>query len=729
MKFLALTLGILILPPNGHAQDQDISLSIRFLNGVGRFHAGEIIPLELSFRASVPGTYDWEQRNYDRSGRLDIEQFHVTPPGRDPLAKYYSFGAFIGGGLGGPRELSTEPQVIGEDLNEWVALDKPGHYSLRVTSDRVTRRGASRPEPVKLESNSLEFDIVPADPAWAEQALRAAVTTVNMESSTQEEKNAAIRVLRFLDSPGSIREMVRLLATRPDDVGWQATGALAGSRQQELAVRELEEQMAAPHSAITANYLYILAKLKFQVGHEIPPPYPEKDPEREKVWNEARQKEFKELLGLQKGVYARAEALVGNKAGKAKAETLRTILERASDGTEDFAPIPGIPGEEIGHAFENLTQDEQWNLLTSFWERVRVPAMLGPLKRAAQQPNMAHQMLRDVVLRRLYDLDPHEAEPVFLEEMKHPHLDNGFAPVRGETLGLLAKQSLPEFEPMWVGRLQGRDTRTQGLDAQLVGRYATKAILEDVKKIYEGPLNRQECVTKDGFVRYFLKVDPEYGVKELARGTSSCMSNSLTAVNAMGRWKDVEPAITAQLNDANLYNARAAAELLARYGSLQAEKAMWERLRRFHAEWAERQNELVYSHEGQKRDANEAMGFQFGLVEALGKAQAWLLTEEEITELENLTLGQERENVKYWQGSSPVRVNVSVFGDQFTASVNQYFPSDVAALLQKLEQYPDGTHFVVSISGSAERTASVRKVMDEIAHERGYQVDGPEAVQ
>src|SRR5256885_10447758 len=51
--------------------------------------------------------------------RLNIEAFHVTPPGRDPLERYYSTGAFMGGGLGGARELSSDPQVMREDLNEW----------------------------------------------------------------------------------------------------------------------------------------------------------------------------------------------------------------------------------------------------------------------------------------------------------------------------------------------------------------------------------------------------------------------------------------------------------------------------------------------------------------------------------------------------------------------------------------------------------------------------------
>jgi len=75
-----------------------------------------------------------------------------------------------------------------EDLNEWVALDQPGHYSLYVTSGRVTRRDATKSEPVELRSNSLEFDVVAANPAWQQQTLGSATATLNMESSTAERR-------------------------------------------------------------------------------------------------------------------------------------------------------------------------------------------------------------------------------------------------------------------------------------------------------------------------------------------------------------------------------------------------------------------------------------------------------------------------------------------------------------------------------------------------------------
>jgi hypothetical protein len=78
---------VLVLATSGLAQlDNGASLTIRFANGTSQFHVGEVIPIELGFSASVPDAYDMNTASYDRSGRLNMEQFHVTPPGGDPSA-------------------------------------------------------------------------------------------------------------------------------------------------------------------------------------------------------------------------------------------------------------------------------------------------------------------------------------------------------------------------------------------------------------------------------------------------------------------------------------------------------------------------------------------------------------------------------------------------------------------------------------------------------------------
>jgi hypothetical protein len=721
--FRLIFIALVLTAPLSARQENGVTLTIRFPDGASRFHVGEVIPVELSFKASSPNLYDMEMRNYDRSGRLDIEQFHVTPPGRDPLQRYFSIGGFMMGGLGGPRELSTDPQIMRDDLNEWVALDHPGHYSLFVTSGRVSRRDAVKNESILLQSNTLEFDVVAADQAWQHQTLSSAVTTLKMESSSPEEKNAALRTLRFLDTPSSVRELVRLLGARLDGGPWNEVAGLAGSRYQDMAVRELERLLSSPDIAVTSNYLYILTKLKFQLEHEPLLPYPKEDIQQQKAWTDLRRKQDSEYAELEDSLYTKTASLVSGKWGTARAETVQTLLQRPTREAVDLKPIPGLPSEEVASAFLNLSEDEQLGLLLSFWGRLKTPAMVAPLKKVVQQPDMKHQMLRDRALQRLFELDSREAQPIFLEEIRHPHLDNGMFAVRGETLGLLPNETLPQFDQLLSDRIEQKESRTKGLDAQLIARYSTKAILPRVRAVYEASSGNWDCVTEDGFVLYFLRMDPDYGVQRLALAPSVCMRHSLPAIIKMKRWNEVEPGILVWLNGPDLNRARQAAEALAQYGSPLAEKTMWKRLLSFHAQWAERSNELNYR-PGMASDANEAMGFQYGLVEAIGKAQAWLLTNEEITVLENLSLGSERENVKHWHWSSPLDLGIHLFSDQMQASVNnQYNAADLVSLRAKLAQYPSGTIFRLSISGPSELVTPVVAAIDDVAAEHGFRVE------
>lgn len=103
-------------------QDSAATLRIQFAAAGSVFQTGEIIPVDLLFSAEGGGTYQMSTRSYDRSGRLNMEQFHVSPSGRDPLHDHYQggiYGGFIGGGIsGGDKPLSADPEIMREDLNE-----------------------------------------------------------------------------------------------------------------------------------------------------------------------------------------------------------------------------------------------------------------------------------------------------------------------------------------------------------------------------------------------------------------------------------------------------------------------------------------------------------------------------------------------------------------------------------------------------------------------------------
>jgi len=727
---LLLLSAVLFVPLSLVPQESGAAVAIRFSGGTNQFHIGEVIPVELSFSASVSDTYDIESRSYDRSGRANIEQFHVNPPGRDPLVDYFAEGTFLGGGLGGPRPLTNEPYVIGQDLNEWVALDKPGHYTLYITTSRVSRRTAGKNASVELRSNTLDFDIIAADSGWEEQTFRSALAVLNDSGSKEGDKAAAIRTLRFLDTPESIHELIRRFDAVPERHRFDCIAGLAGSRYQQLVVRELEQQMSAPDTAITSEYLYTLSKLKFQYEHSPLPAYPRNDPEQQKLWSEAAQQRQKQLGELQDRLYAKAVNLVSVKQGHARTETVRTLLMRPSRGSEDVGTLAGLPDSEITSSFLALSPDEQYNLLAYFWQRAKVPAMLEPLENLVEQPEIKHQMLRDVALQRLYELAPQAATLFILAEIKHPHVDSGMFTVKAQTLGVLPNETLPEFDPLLARRIEQKESRTFALDAQLIARYATKSILPRVKTAYEAKPGLQDCVSEDGFISYFLRTDADYGVSLLAREPSFCMTESIPAVIRVKRWNEIQPSVIDHMNNPDLNRARQAAETLAKYGDADAEKAMWERLRRFHQQWAGRESELVAYRAGVPREVTEAMGFQYGLVESLARAQNWTLTDEQVSELEKLTLGSERDNVKQFHWTSPVEISISVLPDgHLHIDVhNQFFPTDIRALQAKLKQYPSGTRFKLTSYGQQTRMATVLQQINDAASQNGLSIEVAPAV-
>ena len=57
----------------------DARVSIAFSDGRTSFREGEIIPLVLSFTSTADKRYWADNRNYDRSGRLNIETYCVEP--------------------------------------------------------------------------------------------------------------------------------------------------------------------------------------------------------------------------------------------------------------------------------------------------------------------------------------------------------------------------------------------------------------------------------------------------------------------------------------------------------------------------------------------------------------------------------------------------------------------------------------------------------------------------
>lgn len=111
-----------------------VELTIK--GGRTSFQQGEIVPLVLSYASAVTGRYSADTRNYDRSGRLEIETYCIEPSAPDPLKSYFENESFMGGGLGGSQPLGPAPYVFEANLNEYATL-APGRYRLYAVYERL----------------------------------------------------------------------------------------------------------------------------------------------------------------------------------------------------------------------------------------------------------------------------------------------------------------------------------------------------------------------------------------------------------------------------------------------------------------------------------------------------------------------------------------------------------------------------------------------------------------
>lgn len=708
----------------------DVKLTLAISDGRSSFQQGEIIPLRLKFTSTAKSRYWADVRNYDRSGRLGIEIYCLEPQAPDPLESYFRVGAFMGGGLGGTRQLSETPFEADAELNEWRSPG-PGHYRLYVVSHRVYRP----PDPgektqwgridVPARSNVVEFDVQPATPAWQAEQLQA--THQGLASSSTDEAHHAARILRFLNTEDSTRALAQHFwsGNEQTPIVWDLKLGLFGSPYPKLAIDTLWQGISDPDHAITNDFLWTLVRLEINNDPAWkPPPMDSANQQQIRTFWDAYQAHDAELTD---DAIKLVIAALPAKTPLARALTLNGMIEaRMNDAALAHQLRPALIA-----AWKDLPAGVRDTLIQYRWQLIGGSEMLPVLRQIVDEPPPAGRtmaaMTRDAALKHIYELDPELGRSLIVRDLD----TKGGAQPGMQLVRLLSPEQIAKITAPAVERVAHNNARE--LDYALLDGYGEAGSLDSIKPVFEAHLGEWACEQQTHMLRYFLRVAPTYGVKQVdasihARKSTGCYRQLLQDLgNSLPAGQSV--AIKA-LNDPDSEVAQDAALALGRWGTLEAEPALWTRMEEFHRAWMNKEDALRPTPD-YRDPASRALALQQNLVSAICAATNWICSPEKLSRLETLVLTEpQKTGIEGWiklAKQEPYQVQAFWFPEERpTFSVLQYQALTEEQLPNKIAQYPHGARFTYTLTAAptiAAREKTLIERMKFFSEEHGIQLE------
>lgn len=606
----------------------DLRVELRLPDNKIRFHQGEIIRLGVEFSSTQAG-YKLANRTYDRSGRLWIDGFVVDRADdvKDPLQDYFhkSLKGFVGGGIYSEPDLSVGGVVVNYVLNEMYAIEKPGRYRLYVTSSRVRKKGTVRfDDYVGAVSNIVEFEILPIDIEWQKQKLAEAVRSTDPGCQT----------LRYLRSEGAALAMVERYrghngVTVIGSCQFDLMMGLYSSPYRALIVGKMEEKLRDPNTAISTDFLSELATLSFLLHYGDA--YPGWESAADFKEYQKKLDALKTLRDREFGKYAAIlETALKDKKPDIYTASVNAAFSFRTPGTE--------MDDRLVSAFDTLSSEEQKTLLTYRWENIRTPKLLPGFRRILERLDGPGQgnynsELRDLVLRRLYDLAPAEGRERLLAEIRRA--ENR---VEDKTLVALSDKELPELEELLLKRATVANTPDARRALLVLERYGTPRAAKALFSAYFERIGGIECSTQRSIINYFLKHEPETGAKIVdaalnARKQTACFKTLFNDFEPKYWSRELESVVVSHLDDPDIGVVKEVLEALRAFGSVESKPLIWKRFERFKAS---PENDMAAKIRTYGDQWQPQLTIEDSFVWALEGAVNWKLSQEELSKLAEL---------------------------------------------------------------------------------------------
>jgi hypothetical protein len=710
----ALAAVFLVLPLFATAQSptgSGPSGELRAKDHAPTFQLGEVITLEASFTSQTPNKYlepcellSMRSFGYPQCRFFNPWSFSLQAPDGTwtPITEDPPFSR-SGPTIDVPdHDLSTTPVTFTYVLTQRKRFESPGKYTVRLTTqialddDSTSRRpgGTSvrTDPPPHMVPLTLDyaFTVVPANAEWQRGVISRGVEALEANRSYRDQKDPgfhedaeASAAICNLHTPDAAIALARVLADgRRGDCIVDATDRTA-------AAAELRRLLADPNVGVTQNFLQALASL------------------------EQPQTQTGRRPGLQMQSVSALEKLgvdlfqvLPQKIPKARLISLATVLSVSSlwGWLRTDAVPQHLSDAMIQAAAENfvaLPETLRNALLDKGWERIRSPLLLATVQHEAEGGN--GQAVLD-----WQDLDPTGANQFIRAEIVSP------IPRFYAYYLQLPEATLPDLEAQLIDNMihlpPGHDL---GPSATLVARYATVASLPTVLPFYDQHATEWPCSAREPLLAYLLRVSPKDAAPRLEAALADAHSNKgcntysfFTELGVLHPSPVLEDLAFQQIQTGSPW-ASDAAQYLQEYGSPSLKPRIWAQLVRWEKLDHPQTNDVT-------------RGFISALVTSYEAAQGWVLSPEESDRLRDLLGAETIKNLscnfscghpisvapgtteiviyrhdvdRNWM---PGRERIYLWPATISHlySINQYSPPTLAALLDKLAQFPAGSTFV-----------------------------------
>lgn len=501
----------------------DIDFRLRLTQEKSVYHVGEPIGFELSFSSRSEG-------KYRGSFTTPSPAFGGTTLTLDPadgvfdLLRLRRNSGFAGSILSGTGYIGSTPVTQQGELTEWYRFLKPGHYRLAATSGQVSRIKTSDEgggiEHLVLESNPVEFDILPRDPAWETQLFAENVRILDSTAGVTDHIQA-LRSLVLLDSPAAAEKIAQLYvadsSTRNMAEVSEIDRGLLESSHLEVIIPLLEGALSNPTSNPPLHLPDVLADLKVRQRFGPLPEYAT-NPAKQGQWQE----ESKQRNLAHDEYASQANALVlgtlKRRTGRERTEALYHIWYNAEmhDGYTLSPELVDQLGLEVLNSANDLNADQQTGFLFLAWQIMPHKQLRSLIRLLAAQTPADPSSYPGEVYRLWCKEWLEECSAAILSDAVKPD-----SPVPAYLVLLMSESEHPEFNQQLKQQLADEgvfhDSQAAQRTAAMILRAGSRNLVPAVESVADQFSTKPGACQVESYLFAFLfRVAPEDAAKRVS---------------------------------------------------------------------------------------------------------------------------------------------------------------------------------------------------------------------